>query len=238
MPPMNAPPMRAQPNRDMRWKSQGVPQLTNIHIPPAMAPPIRAPDERIARVESPVIPKYLTKPIPQHTPVIKMHRERDRSTESLVTHQLPSKPMRPMNAPRIRTPPEQIARVDSPVIPQYLAKPMPPIPQHTPATKMTRGRDRSAGSLVTHQRPIRTSPQQRARKESPIVHQRPPIAQEIIVHKQDRPPPEPETARISYLPSRTKSLKKRDSNCVSLLSDDGIEFEFLERRSVSPIRNE
>ncbi|KAI0553605.1 hypothetical protein F4679DRAFT_427802 [Xylaria curta] len=180
-PPMNAPPMRAQHNRDMRWESQGAPQHTDMYMPP-MAPPIRATPKQIVRAESPLIPHYLTRPmppIPQQTPVMKVQRERDRSTESLRTRQLPFIPMPPMNALRIRTPP----------------------------------------------------------KRSPVVNQRPPVAREVVVHEQDTPPPEPEIARISYLPAPVESLKRRskDSNRVSLLSDDGIEF--LRSQSVSPIND-
>ncbi|KAI1736913.1 hypothetical protein F4680DRAFT_243313 [Xylaria scruposa] len=182
-PPMNAPPMRAQHNRDMRWESQGAPQHTDMYLRP-MAPPIWVAPKQIMRAESPVIPHYLTRPmppIPQQTPAMKVQRGRDRSKESLETRQLPSTPMPPMNAPQIRTPPKWHARA-----------------------------------------------------ESPIVHQRPPVAQEVVVHEQDRPPPEPETARISYLPPPVKR-RSRDSNRVSLLSDDGVEF--LINRSVSPIND-
>ncbi|TRX88115.1 hypothetical protein FHL15_011013 [Xylaria flabelliformis] len=113
-------------------------------------------------------------------------------------------------------------------------------PMNAPPMRAQPNRDMRSKSqgVPRHTDRMRTSPQQRARKESPIAHQRPPIAQEIIVHRQDRPPPEPYTARISYLPPQTRSLKRQDSNRVSLLSDDGIEFEFLERRPVSPISND
>ncbi|KAI1750937.1 hypothetical protein F4782DRAFT_507282 [Xylaria castorea] len=83
--------------------------------------------------------------------------------------------------------------------------------------------------------PTRTPPKKYVRAESTRVHQRPAIAREIVIQKQDSPPPEPETARISWLPPPRQSFKRRsnDTNCVSLCSDDGIDFS--RNRCVSPL---
>ncbi|RYC54138.1 hypothetical protein CHU98_g12070 [Xylaria longipes] len=131
--------------------------------------------------------------------------------EQRVVNQQPGR-MPPMNAPPMRAQPKQRLREEPPVVHQRPAVSRPP--RHSP--------------------PVRVPPRRDVRAEPPMVHRRPGMAREVVVQKQPSPPPEPETARFSSVPQPTRNVR-RDSNCVSLLSEDGIDFP---RGCVSPIPSE
>ncbi|KAI0456680.1 hypothetical protein F5B21DRAFT_148108 [Xylaria acuta] len=114
--------------------------------------------------------------------------------------------MPPMNAPPTRGQPRKDVRTERPVACQRHTKPMPP--RNAP--------------------PIRAQPGKHVRVESPAAPQRPAIAREVVVQKQDSPPPGRE---FSSVPQPTRSIR-RDSNRVSLCSDNGFDFR---SGSVSPI---